>query len=170
MGEALLEPTLVQWRELREYGLKLVEGLSEQEMVVQPVAGRVMNHASWVLSHLGVYGSVMSDIFRGRTAADPLKHRYGRESKPEPSAGAYETRADMVRWFAEGYDDAAAALWLLAERDELTRVLGEATPIERWRARFPTKAYLPGQFLVKHVATHLGQLSAWRRACGLGAV
>ena len=54
----------------------------------------------------------------------------------------------------------------------LTEVVNVAaeTPLERWRPRFPCVVDLPGQFFVKHNATHLGQLSAWRRAGGRPAV
>ena len=61
----------------------------------------------------------------------------------------------------ENYYEAAEALRNLTERD-----LAAETPLERWRPRFPCVIDLPGQFFVKHNATHLGQLSAWRRAGG----
>ena len=96
-----------------------------------------------------------------RSAEDPKDHTYGRNSKPESDPAVYLPKDELIAHFVNGYDDAADAL----RRMDPAR-LDEPTPIERFRARFPTIAYLPTQFFLKHTSTHLGQLSAWRRAGG----
>jgi hypothetical protein len=124
-----------------------------------------MNHAAWILSHLSAYAPVVAAILRGGPARDPLNHEHGRNSAPVADPAAYLPRADLIAHYCTVYDDAAAAL----EACPAARLL-EPTPIERWRPRFALLADLPVQFLIQHYASHLGQLSAWRRACGWPAV
>jgi hypothetical protein len=155
----LIEATLAQWNEIREYAQNLVADLTQEDMIAQPVSGVVMNHPSWVFSHLGVYGPMCANMFRDELAEDPINHRFGRNSRPESDASVYLSKDQLVAHFVDGYDDAAAAL-----RDMDPARLNEPTPIERFLPRFPTIAYLPTQFFLKHTSTHLGQLSAWRRA------
>lgn len=160
-----IRATLASYRELRDYAQRLVADLSDDDMVRQPVNGVTMNHAAWILSHLAAYAPVVAAILRGEPAHDPLNHEHGRNSAPVSDPAAYLPRADLTAHYCRVYDDAAAALQACPP----DRLL-EPTPIERWRRRFPIIADLPVQFLIKHNATHLGQLSAWRRACGWAAV
>ena len=165
MDNPLVEPIVSQWRELREVAQRLVADLSDEQMVGQPVAGIAMSHPAWVLSHLSVYGPVLAGILRGAPVEDPLDHRYGRTSRPMSDAAQYLPRGALIERYVAEYDAAAGAF-----ADASPEVLCKPTPIERWRERFPTIAFLPGQFLVKHNAYHLGQLSAWRRASGLPSI
>ena len=158
----LVEAIVSQWRELRRVAQELVADLSDEQMVGQPVAGIAMNHPAWVLSHLSAYAPVLAGILRGEPVEDPISHKYGRGSQPLRDASEYLPKNELISSFAAAYDDAAIAF-----ADATTDRLSQPTPIERWRERFPTIAFLPGQFLVKHNAYHLGQLSAWRRASGL---
>ena len=161
MSQELLEPIIAHWRELREYAISLVADLDDQDMVSQPVPGVTMNHPAWVLSHLWAYAPVLTGILRNESIEDPLNHRYGRTSRPEPDLAEYLPRAELIESYIMGYDAAAEAL-VAAPSEHLA----SPTPITRWLDRFPTVAYLPAQFLLKHNALHLGQLSAWRRAGG----
>ncbi len=159
------DPIVANWRELRAYAVALVADVGDDAMVGQPVDGVVMNHPAWILSHLAAYGPVVEGILRGEPVEDPLHHPFGRGSVPSPDRSLYLPKGALLDALCDGYDRAADAL--LAADDS---VLERPTPIERWLGRFPTVAFLPSQFFVKHMATHLGQLSAWRRAGGLGPV
>ena len=155
------EVALFYWPEIRDYALRLVDDLAQDDMIAQPVSGVVMNHPSWILSHLAVYAPMCANMFRGVPADDPLHSPYGRDSRPKPDGGAYLPKDKLVAAFRDGYNDAADALRVMDPAR-----LGEPTPIERFLPRFPTIGHLPIQFLVKHTSLHLGQLSAWRRAGG----
>lgn len=155
------EIALFYWPEIRDYALRLVDDLTGDDMIAQPVAGVTMNHPAWILGHLGAYGPMCADIFRGKPANDPLNHPFGKNSRPEALLDAYGSKGRLVATFRDGYDDAAAAL-----REMDPARLSEPTPIERFLTRFPTIGHLPVQFFVKHTSLHLGQLSAWRRAGG----
>jgi hypothetical protein len=165
MLDMYIDTTIRAWHDMRDYAQRLVADLSDGDMVSQPVPGVVMNHPAWVLSHLNIYAPVLTAILRGRPFEDPKTHRFGMGSKPLADAGAYLPRQRLIDEFVTGYDEAAEALKNLTERD-----LAAETPLERWRPRFPRIIDLPGQFFVKHNATHLGQISAWRRAGGRPAV
>ncbi|MEC9373808.1 MAG: DinB family protein [Planctomycetota bacterium] len=164
-GVILVESIAAQWRETADYARRLVADLRDEEMVSQPVAGVRMNHPAWILSHLSAYGPVLAGCLRGEAVEDPIDHRFGRNSAPVDDAAAYLPKQRLIDHFVEVYDDATEALRAApAER------LAAATPIERWIPRFPRVGDMPVQFLIRHNATHLGQLSAWRRAGGRPAV
>ena len=164
-GRILIESIAAQWRETADYARRLVADLRDEEFVLQPVAGVRMNHPAWILSHLAAYGPVLAGCLRGEVVADPIDHPYGRNSAPLDDAGAYLPGGRLIEHFVEVYDDAVGAL-----RGAAVERLAARTPIERWVPRFPCVGDMPVQFIIRHNATHLGQLSAWRRAGGRGAV
>ena len=49
--DPLANAILISWRRNGAYALRLVEGLTPEQFVAQPIPGRVMNHPAWVLSH-----------------------------------------------------------------------------------------------------------------------
>ena len=161
-ADVFVEAIINQHMELRAYAERLVADLNAADMVSQPVPGVVMNHPAWVMSHLAVYGPVLAGCLRGETPEDPLHHKYGRGSRPQADAGAYLEKDALMATLAAGYDEAIDAL--------PAAQFGDAVPIERIRSRFSVIGELPTQFLLKHFATHLGQVSAWRRAGGRPAV
>jgi len=161
----MLAALLHAYEDNREYAKRLVADLSDAEMMSQPVPGRVMNHAAWALAHLGVYGPVVEALVLGRPFQDPIDHPFGGKSKPLSDPGVYAPKAELLRVFVEGYDGAARAL-----RSAPAERFGAPQPVERWKARFPTVAHFAQHIMVKHMATHLGQVSAWRRAGGRPSV
>jgi len=165
MDGTCVESIARRWRDLRAYAERLVDGLDEQAMVRQPLQGVTLNHAAWVLAHLSVYGPLLARTLRDEPIDDPADHPFGRNSRPLPDPAAYPPRDELLQRFRTGYDEAVEAL-----RSAQQEVFQKPAPLERWRGRFPTVGDMPAHFLVQHVAVHLGQLSAWRRACGLPAV
>lgn len=156
---------LAEHAELRAYAQRLTADLSDADMLAQPIQGVTMNHPAWLLSHLLAYAPVLEMILQGEPVEDPIAHRHGRGSTPMADPEHYLPRDELIAEFDDAYARAGHAFEQVSEH-----WLTTTTPIKRWVERFPTIAYLPGQFLVKHMATHLGQLSAWRRAMGRPAV
>jgi len=159
VSNAWVEGVVRVWHEQRGYAERLVADLSDEEMVAQPVSGVVMNHPAWVLSHLSIYGPVLARMLRGDSFEDPASHEFGRDSEPLDDVAVYGSKATILDRFRENYDEAAAA----ARRADLA-VFERDTPLERWQSRIPTLAHLSVHLLNSHVALHLGQISAWRRA------
>lgn len=145
----------------RRYALGLVDDLDEGDMLAQPVPGVVMNHPAWIFSHLLVYLPVMITMLEGGVPDDPIDHRHGRKSAPLPDPKAYLPKDRLVEKYAEMHE-ATEEAFRYAERE----ILSERTPIPRFVERFPTVGHVVVHLMIKHEATHLGQLSAWRRAGG----
>lgn len=165
MPDAMIAGILRSWQYQRDYAVKLVADLSEADMVSQPVPGVVMNHPAWVYGHCGIYPPVLAAMLEGEPFEDPIKHRYGRDSKPSPNRADYPSKNVIVAEFLNGHDRLAAVL----ERVDPT-VVARPIPLERWKQRFPTIADAVAHLMLEHEAGHLGQVSAWRRAGGRPAV
>ena len=165
MSDLFKDAILITWRRDIAYALRLVGDLSDEQMIAQPVAGRAMNHPAWTLAHLTLYNEVIAKMLRRETFDDPKEHAFGMKSAPQSDATIYGPRAKLVDAYKGSHDEAERAL-VECDMD----VFAEAVPLERWRALHPKIADMIVMLMVKHESMHLGQLSAWRRAMGLGRV
>lgn len=165
-NDPLINALLRAWATQRDYAARLVADLSDDDMVSQPVRGGVtMNHPAWILGHLSAYSPVLARILRLEPFEDPLKHRYGRETRPTGHRADYPSKHVLLADFLAGHDDLAATL----ARTDLS-VLARPIPLARWEPRFPLIADAIVYLMLNHESTHLGQISAWRRAGGRPAV
>jgi len=165
MSELFKNAILITWRRNGECALRLVADLADAQMVAQPVEGKVMNHPAWILAHLTCYNEVIAKILRRTLKDDPMNHPFGMKSAPSADAAVYPPPASAIEAYRRSHDDAARAL---VEADD--RVLAEDAPLARWRTVHPKVADMIVMLMSKHESLHLGQLSAWRRAMGLGRV
>ena len=165
MADALIAGILRSWQYQRDYAVKLVADLSDDDMIAQPVAGVVMNHPAWVYGHCGIYPPVLAAMLEGKAFEDPIKHRYGRDSRPTANRADYPSKDVIVAEFLKGHDRLAE---VLSKADPA--VMARAIPLERWKQRFPTIGDAVAHLMLEHEAGHLGQVSAWRRAGGRPAV
>jgi len=161
MPDALIVGILRSWSYQRDYAAKLVADLSDADMITQPIPGVVMNHPAWVYGHCGIYPPVLAAMLEGKSFEDPIKHKYGRDSRPTGNRADYPSKADIVGSFLAGHDHLAV---VLGRVDPV--VLARPIPLERWKQRFPTIADAIAHLMLEHEAGHLGQVSAWRRAGG----
>jgi hypothetical protein len=150
------------------YGQKLVADIPDDQMCAQPVEGRVMNHPAFILGHLAWVHDNRAAALNGQPpagAATPeWKELFGMGSKPATERSKYPSKAELVKAFEESHarlGEAAAK----ATPD----ALAQPSP-EPMRARFPTVGAMVLGLMTSHFATHLGQLSAWRRAMGFPSV
>ena len=156
---------LITWRRDVAYALRLVGDLSEEQMIAQPVPGRAMNHPAWALAHLSLYNEVIAKMLRRIAFDDPKEHPFGMKSSPQSDVKIYQPRAAAIEQYRHSHDDAERAL---VECEPI--VFAEDVPLERWRLLHPKVSDMTVMLMVKHESMHLGQLSAWRRAMGLGRV
>lgn len=161
----LIEGIVRTWERQKDYALRLLADLTDEEMVSQPVPGVVLNHPAWTFSHLSVYPPVLTAILRGETFEDPIKSRYGRDSAPLADLNAYARKAELVDGYVRGHDKLGATL-LATDPAVLERPI----PLARWRERFPYVADAVVHLMIDHESAHLGQVSVWRRAGGRGRV
>jgi hypothetical protein len=162
---SITDALLHTWAAQREYAARLLADLSQEDMTRQPIPGITMNHGAWTIGHISAYPPVLAAILRERPFADPKDHRYGRDSKPSSNPRDYPPKEVMAKEFFGGHDDLAAAL-----AGAGSGVLGKPIPLARWQQRFPIIADAVIHLMLHHESAHLGQLSAWRRACGKPAV
>jgi hypothetical protein len=165
MSDFFKTSILITWRRDMAYALRLVGDLSDEQMIAQPVSGRAMNHPAWTLAHLTLYNEVIAKMLRRIPFDDPMEHPFGMKSSPQGNATLYGPRASLIDGYKRTHDEAERAL---VECDP--NVFTEDVPLERWRALHPKVADMTVMLMVKHESMHLGQLSAWRRAMGLGRV
>jgi hypothetical protein len=163
--DAMMKAIVRTWAAQREYAAKLVADVPEAAMVSQPVAGVLMNHPAWTLGHLLPYCSTVAAMLRGEAFPDPMHSPFAKGSSPSADLGVYPEKAVLVADYLRAHDDAAAAL----EAADAS-VMGLKIPLARWEQRFPLVGDAVVYLMVSHEATHLGQLSAWRRAGGRAAV
>jgi hypothetical protein len=154
---------------------KLVADLTDEQMCAQPVPGRVMNHAAFILGHLAWTSEVGVNLLKASTPAAAVlgdsawndaawKELFAMGAKPLPDAKSYPSKEKLLAALEDGHTRFAAAM-----KGVTPEILGQPAP-ERARSRFPTLGHLLIALLTAHEASHLGQLSAWRRALGLPPV
>ncbi len=148
---------------LIDYGVKLVSDLSDEQMIQQPAPN--LNHPAWILSHLNAYLPIMQNLMKGESFPDPKDHPFGMQSRPEQDSSLYPSREELSRTFKEGNEAAAALLRELGEE-----ALKQPVQLERWQEGMPVSGMALGYIMLAHQGIHLGQISAWRRACHLPAV
>jgi len=161
----LARAILITWRRNGAYALRLVGDLTEAQFIAQPVPGRTLNHPAWVLSHLTLYTTIAAAMLREQPFEDPADHRFGARSEPLAEVAAYPPSDVLIQQYRAAHEAAEAAL--VGAREG---VLDAPTPLERWRPLHPTTGDMLVTLMVKHESSHLGQLSAWRRAMGLPRV
>jgi hypothetical protein len=147
-----------------DYLERLVDGIPEEKLTAQPDGLR--NHPLWTLGHLAYSLEAMA----GELGIEPWlppgwSRPFGPGSQPVADRRAYPPREDLLQALLEGKQRLTEALSPLDD-DELLRPL----PDTRYRRRFPTIGHALLHILAAHLAVHVGQLGAWRRATGLPPV
>lgn len=143
---------------------QLCQGIGDDQLTHQPKPG--MNHPVWIVGHLvDTMGSVAQMAGASYKAPDGYAELFGIKSKPVGDATVYPALPELL---AE-LDKAVAAV-----EPGLNNVGAEAlaaqTPDEGFRQMMPTVGDGLTFLLTGHIWMHVGQLSAWRRACGMPAL
>jgi hypothetical protein len=146
------------------YFRALMEGVEEGQMTVQPVFG--MNHAAWIAGHLAYsFQAIGGEMGMQPWLPADWAGLFGTGTTPVSDPAMYPGKDRLMAVFEEGQ---MRIVWALRGLSDVH--LAMPLPDERHRETFPTLGSAVLQILAAHMAVHLGQLSAWRRAVGLGAV
>ena len=127
------------------------------------------NHPCFVMGHLSLYVSrIFQQLGRDDSTYAPSEDFTKLFSKDaicvdDPDGSIYPPMDEVSTAMLDGYRAASAAL-----RDADDAVFMEENPNEVMRGKFPTKGAMLGFYVGGHVMMHVGQMSAWRRAMGLG--
>jgi len=139
----------------------LLEGIGDDKMTHQPNPG--MNHPAWITGHLVTsmeFGAKLAGA--SYKAPDGWGDLFGMKSTPSDDASKYP---DMATLLAE-LDKAVAAVTPSLELITAD-ALAAQMPDEGFRQMMPTVGDGLTFLINGHIAMHVGQLSAWRRACGM---
>jgi hypothetical protein len=128
------------------------------------------NHPAFIIGHLCLYPPRIAALLGMPEAIAALPAEYeklfSKESvcQDDPQGELYPSKAELMTIFDGSY---STALELIRSAEE-SLLLG-VNPSVPLREVCPTLGSMLAFYVGGHVATHLGQLSAWRRMQGLGA-
>jgi uncharacterized damage-inducible protein DinB len=149
---------------MRHFARSLVKDIEDADMAVQPFEGA--NHPAWILGHIVVTtDGVLKLLEKEPTAPPEWQTLFGRGSTVSADRSIYPSKAELLAALEMAFDRAAAAA---SEANE-NQIAGPHH-VEMLQRGLPTKGDLIALLLTTHVAQHLGQLSAWRRAMGRPAM
>ena len=112
------------------YAERLVADLSDEQMTAQPLAGRSMNHAAFVIGHLAWVCDVGATLLGLPAAIDPSwKDLFSREALPQHDHKLYPPKAVLLKAYETAHQRLVTSA-LAASRETLT-----ALPPERFRDR-----------------------------------
>ena len=145
----------------RHYLSLLVDDIPDEQMTTQPTG--FPNHPAWQLGHLTVVMDNITGMIGGKKTLDESwSGKFGMGSKPVADRKNYPSKAELMRTF----DERRAALTEQYKRAP-AHLLSGPNPIQRAAAKLPTIGKMVCFLMLSHEATHLGQLSAWRKAVGM---
>jgi len=142
------------------YARQLVADVPDEELAEQPAPG--LNHPAWTLGHLTTGADFTLHLLGAKgVAPDGWAGLFAPGTVPDPNRATYPGKGELLN----AYEAAHAAVDAAAAAADPAQ-MAKPNPLEMMRPRFPTLADLIGYLLTTHEATHLGQLSAWRRMMG----
>lgn len=148
-----------------DYARRLTADLNDDQLCAQPTAS-LMNHAAWVLGHLALVADFYACLLGRPSELPPNWHSlFGMNSCPEPDRSRYPSKAELLAALEKAYANVEQAI-----QAQPPSFWDQPPADPRWQSRFPTNRHMLLAMLINHDATHLGQLSAWRRALGLPKV
>lgn len=156
------------------YAERLLNGVTADKFARFARPGGVVmqsNHPAFVFGHLSTYPARALDFLGRPTPAlrppadwEPL-FKNGAECRDDADGKIYPPMASLTKFF---FDSSRTGLAALAEADDA--LLAGPNPTEgRMRELFPMLGSMLIFYFDGHVQSHLGQVSAWRRAIGLPA-
>jgi hypothetical protein len=150
-----------------DYGLLLARDIPADTFAHMPHP--TMNHPAFNFGHLSLYPN---RIFLLIDRKDLIEEdaRYAElfaAGKPcVEQDGRYPHKDEIMQRFTDAYRKAYEVLPAVTDA-----VLAQPNPIEgRMRERLPLVGIAVNFLLNNHVMSHLGQVSAWRRAMGMAGV
>ena len=146
---------------------KLVNDIPAQQFAHMPHP--TMNHPAFCIGHLSLYPNRVFNII-GQPKLIKEKPGYPELFQAGVACveqdGRYPHKDEIVSYFMERYNAVATALASVPDE-----VLQRENPMEgRMREIFPLVGIAVNFLTNNHLMMHLGQVSAWRRAVGLGSV
>lgn len=149
---------------MRHFAKSLVKDIDDADMAKQPFEGA--NHPAWILGHIIVTtDGVLKLLGQEPTSSPEWQSLFGRGSTVSSDRSIYPSKEALLAALETAFDRANSAA---SEASEYQ--IAGPHHVEMLQRGLPTKGDLIALLLTTHVAQHLGQLSAWRRAMGRPAM
>ena len=145
---------------LHRYAGMLMADVGDDERCARPTPKAT--HAAWLIGHLATSHDRLGKMFGQPQRLDERWHElFAPGATVEDDASLYPGRDELMAAYDAGHAALPGVIAALPPEK-----LEEPTPHERLRDALPTTGDLLTFILTGHEATHLGQLSAWRRGLG----
>jgi hypothetical protein len=145
-------------RFLEGYGDTLVADVAPEDFCRQPLPG--MNHPAWVFGHLAYASDRHGSLLGNDQQLAGWQGLFAKGSATSDNPADYPSKAELLAaWHA------ANARLIAAVEAASPEALG-ATNTYLPRPPLPTLGDFLTYSMTGHTASHLGQISAWRRADG----
>ena len=141
----------------------LVRDLSDEQMTRQPHG--VVNHPAWLVGHLAATSNQLAKMLGlGSTFPAAWGDTFKSGGTPSSDPADFPPKDELLAELAAQHERVAHAIETadpaMFEREH---------PSEGARKRFPTVGDYAVFLITSHEGNHLGQITAWRRAMGLGS-
>ena len=137
----------------------LVKDLTDEQMVGQP--NGVVNHAAWTLRHLASSSNYLAKTFGLESTLPAEWDAPSPGGTPSGNASDYPSKTELLAQLKAQHERVAEAV---ANAD--AELFAKDCP-EEMRSYFPKVGDMVDYMLTAHEGTHIGQISAWRRAMGI---
>ena len=160
----MIPEIISSYRLTLDYLRRLVADVPDATIAKQ--AGAVVNHPAWVIGHL-IHSSqaIGGELGLQPWLPDDWATKFGTGSVPTANRAAYPSKAEFFEILDSGQRRVLDRLVAMGEGG-LTAPLPDA----RFRPMFPTLGHAVLHVLTVHAALHVGQITVWRRAVGLGPI
>ncbi len=154
------------------YGERLLSGIQADHFARFARIGDTViesNHPAFVFGHLSLYGCrIVEGAGLDASSVQPSDEfvkLFSHEATcvDDPDGSIYPPMDQITEAFFDSYRAAIKALHQTPDEIFLAE-----NPNERMRGKFPSVGAMFGFYVGGHLMMHIGQLSAWRRAMGMG--
>jgi hypothetical protein len=154
------------------YAERLLKDVTPEKFARYAIIGDTAiesNHPAFIYGHLSLYAPRVIEQLGGDASkfapSTKFNELFSKDAKcvDDPDGSIYPPMDEVTSALLGGYRAAADALE--AAEDDVFTI---ENPNEAMRAKFPTKGAMHAFYVGGHFMLHMGQMSAWRRAMGLG--
>ncbi len=139
----------------------LLDGVEADKITQQPFAGA--NHPAWIIGHITISMEFAASLAGVEyKAPEGYEELFGMKSKPDSEPGKYPGLAALLAELDKSVESVTPGLESVTAEQ-----LAAEMPNEGFRDLMPTVGDGLTFVLNGHITTHIGQLSAWRRANGM---
>lgn len=140
---------------------RLMQDVGEDQLAHQPSGG--VNPPGWIVGHLALVNEMALGMLGDdeKRLPEAWNAEFGPGSSPEPIAGAYPPKEELLTALRESHARVREAV-----KGVDLGALTDPNPIEPLRGGLPTVGDLLAHILSTHPAMHAGHLSNWRRQMG----